>query len=215
MIDSRKPIYLNWYIYDASCVKIKRGRRRNQRSHGRPFCGLFQNPRGSIAASTTIDHSRVTSAANVIRGRTPWQGIYARVAACCRNTIVHFAAGNSGARIISYATRTMFINRKLISFFKMESVVEKNTKLLENAIPTPEQYKLLTMFYYWYYLITWVQVRLFIRIGTRRWLVVFANCYFFISLFFDYLYCVCERFLHHVIRIKGNNYICYSYVILF
>lgn len=33
------------------------------------FCGLFQNLRGSIAASTTIGHSRVTSVVSVIRGR--------------------------------------------------------------------------------------------------------------------------------------------------
>lgn len=195
IIDSRKLIHLYRYIYDASCVKIERGRRWNQRSHGRPFCGLFQNPRGSIAASTTIDHSRVTSAANVIRGRIPWQGICAKVAACCRNTIVHFVAGNFGARIIFYATRTTFINKKLIFLFKMESVVGKNTKLFENAIPTPEQYKLLTMFYR-YYLITRVQVRLFIRIGTRRWLVFaikFLFFYFFILRLF--ILCVWEIYI--------------------
>lgn len=142
------------------CVKVKKGCRRNQRSHSRPFCDLFQNPRGSIAASTTIDHLHVTSAANVIHGRIPWRGIYARVVACYRNTIVHFAAGNSGARIISYATRTMFINKRISVLRLRWKPLMKRTQqnYFENAIPTPERYKLLTMFYYWYYWINRIPV---------------------------------------------------------
>lgn len=112
---SKWSIRVNWYylLRCESSAKVKRSRWRNL-SDCRPFCGLFQNPKGSIAVSTTTGHSRVTNAVNVTRGQTPWRGIYVKDAACCRNTIARFAAENSGARIICYATRTTSINRKIL-----------------------------------------------------------------------------------------------------
>jgi len=114
LLYSKWSIRVNWYylLRCKSSANVKRGRQRNL-SHCRLFYGLFQNPRGSTAVSTTTGHLFVTSAASVTRGRTPWRGIYAKGVTPCRNTIARFVAGNSGARIIYYATRTIFINRKI------------------------------------------------------------------------------------------------------
>lgn len=95
---------------DAECWK---GRRWNQWSHRRPFCGLFQNPRGSTAESTTTRPSRVTSAADVIPGLIPWRGTCAKAAACCRSTIARSAAGSSSARITCCVTRTTFTSWRI------------------------------------------------------------------------------------------------------
>lgn len=98
----------------------------------RLFYDLFQNPRESIAASIMIDHSHVTSAANVIRGRTPWQGIYVKDVACCRNTSAQFAAGNSDARIICYAMRTTSTNKKIR--LPINGMIKNQAYILKNAI---------------------------------------------------------------------------------
>lgn len=116
-----------------------RGCRRRELAISPSFCGLFQNPRGSTAASTMTRLSPATSAASATHGQTHSRGIYARAAACYRGTIAPSAAESLSARITCCATRTTYTGWRISSPAK-KRLCSREYDLRSRGPPCPKWY---------------------------------------------------------------------------